>query len=587
MNTKWASFGNPGYAAVCLWGLFFQGCGPETPPNPAPQVQPVEASPPLAPRTPLASSEVDILPEFDEVSAEMGIHAPYFTDTVPKRYFLPEVMGGGATWLDFDQDGMLDLYLTNGTRFEPDTSPPPRGNWLYRGRESAPFQLVAETCGAGDTGYGQGSAAGDFNSDGFPDLYVGNYGPNALYVNEGDGTFSHDTTDPGLADPAWTSSVLWADLNQDGLLDVYVTNYLQVTLANRKVCEYEGRPGYCGPGQYESAADHVFLNQGNGLFVESAAELGMADTSGKGLAIAAADLNADLIPEVYVANDMTPNFLYTTKGLGAGTAVVYSNVADIGGAAQSGEGMNAASMGIACADFDGDSLPDLFVTDYYNTQKTLYKNHGDLQFEDVSRRMGTAKTGYAYLGFGTVPLDYNGDGFDDLFIANGHVLGPEVKPDRMRAQILFNNRGKIFEDITPKLKGYFQKEWLGRGAASADYDNDGDLDLVSTHLDDPAALLRNSTATGKGYIGFELTSPLRIHPCGTRLTITTTAGQKTRSLITGGSYLSSSDGRLLFHLEPNEQHVHVRIDWTSGRVDEFTSLDSNRYWHISEGRQPW
>ena len=584
MNAKLVDRSRFHWAVACLVGLISPGCNPPTTPLPAPEAERIAHPIPTIPPQDKASS---LLPQFDDVAADLGIVAPYYSDTVPHRFFLPEVMGGGATWLDFDRDGRLDLYLTNGTHLEATTSPLPRGNWLYRGRSGASFQWVPESWGAGDTGYGQGSAAGDFNSDGFPDLYVGNYGPNALYVNEGDGTFSRDDSEPSLADPAWTSSVVWADLNRDGLLDLYVTNYLQVTLANRKVCEYNGHPGYCGPGQYDSAVDHAYVNQGDGTFIESASELGLLDIGGKGLAVSWADLNADLAPELYVANDMTPNFLFTIPDLKAGSPVTYRNVADIGGTAQSGEGMNAASMGIACADFDGDSLPDLFVTDYYNMQKTLYKNHGDLQFEDVSRRMKTAQTGYAYLGFGTVPLDYNGDGFDDLFVANGHVLGPEVKPDRMRSQLLLNNGGKHFEDVTPKLSGYFQKEWLGRGAATADFDNDGDLDIVVTHLDDPAALLRNSTPTGKRFIGFELTTSTRIHPSGTRVTVTTAEGKQSRSLMDGGSYLSSSEGRVLFLVSPQEQRVDVRVDWASGRVDEFTALELSRYWHISEGRQPW
>jgi hypothetical protein len=172
----------------------------------------------------------------EDVAPALGIVAPFFTDTVPGRYFLPEIMGGGATWLDFDQDGQLDLYLTNGSQLEPGENPQSHGNWLFRGRPDAAFQQVAAAWGAADPGYGQGSAAGDFNADGFPDLYVGNFGPNALYVNEGDGTFSRDTRAPEVDDPAWTSGVMWIDLNRDGWLDLYVTNYLKMTLADRKVC---------------------------------------------------------------------------------------------------------------------------------------------------------------------------------------------------------------------------------------------------------------------------------------------------------------------------------------------------------------
>lgn len=517
----------------------------------------------------------------------MGISAPFFTDTVPERYFLPEIMGGGASWTDYDRDGILDLYLTNGALLEPRDVQPSRGNWLYRGRVDAAFALVDESLGAGDKGYGQGCAFGDFNADGFADLYVANFGPNALYINQGDGTFALDQLNPVMADPRWSSSVVWLDLNRDELLDLYVVNYMDVTSANRKVCQYEGRPGYCGPGQYSSIPDAVFLNQGDGRFIESAEKLGLIDTIGKGLAVQVADFNADLVPEIYVANDMTANFLFVLNPADSQQGVTYREVAGVGGVAQSGEGMNEASMGISCTDFDGDGLPDLYLTHYFNMQNTLYKNYGDLQFEDVSRRVGTAKTGFEFLGFGTVPIDYNGDGYDDLFVANGHVLGPQVKPDRMRPQILYNNRGKVFEDVSKGIDGYFQQEWLGRGAASADFDNDGDQDIVVTHLDDPAALLRNSTETDKSFVGFEMSTSSRISPVGTRVTITSPAGEKTRAVMAGGSYLSTSDDRLLFHVDGNVREVAVRIEWASGAVDEIPALGTSRYWHVSEGQTPW
>lgn len=558
---------------------FLAGCSP-APPTATPVPTP---STTVVPEPEAKSHASIVLPQLEDVAPELGIVAPFFTDTVPGRYFLPEIMGGGATWLDFDQDGQLDLYLTNGSQFEPGDHPQPHGNWLFRGRPDAAFQQVAAAWGAADPGYGQGSAAGDFNADGFPDLYVGNFGPNALYVNEGDGTFSRDTRAPEVDDPAWTSGVMWIDLNRDGWLDLYVTNYLKMTLADRKVCEYEKRPGYCGPGQYEAAPDQVYLNQGDGSFVESSANLGMTESVGKGLAVLGADLDDDQIPEVYVANDMTVNFMYKLQ---PGASATYADVAGIGGTAQSGEGMNEASMGIACGDFDGDQRPDIYLTHYYNMQKTLYKNHGNLQFEDVSRRMKTAQTGYPFLGFGTVPIDFDGDGFLDLFVTNGHVLGPEVKPDRMTPQCLLNKGGKFFEDITPQLTGYFRKEWLGRGAAAADFDDDGDLDLAVTHLDEPAALLRNSTSANVGFIGLDLRTLSRIVPCGALASVTTSRGTLSRSVMIGGSYLSSSDPRLTIPVPSTDKTVEVKIKWPSGQVEQLT-LATNRYWHLMEGQQPW
>lgn len=593
-----ATRSNVGYCFHCIVVLIlflFPGCNPLPTPDdqtsinqPSVQATP-EKTPVAVPQVAVQQVDVpQVLPQFDDVSSEMGISAPFYSDVIPNRFFLPEIMGGGVTWFDFDIDGVLDLFLVNGSHLDQhDQRPTPRGDWLYRGRPNKQFQAVPDKWGAADLGYGQGSAAGDFNSDGFPDLYIGNYGTNSLYLNEGDGTFTpvHETaTTSGFS---WTSSVVWVDLNFDKLLDLYVTNYLDVSLADRKICDYDGRPGYCGPGQYESAPDRAYLNKGDGSFVESADMLGLVDTFGKGLAVVVADLNQDFLPEMYVGNDMTPNFLFTPEKNKDTGGVTYRDVAGIGGAAQSGEGMNEASMGISCADFDGDDRLDLFLTHYYNSQDTLYRNHGDLQFEDVSKRMGTAQVGYAYLGFGTVPIDYDADGLDDLFITNGHVLGPLVQPDRMPPQLLHNRNGKRFDDAQPELSDYFQKKWLGRGAASADFDSDGDLDLVVTHLDDPAALLKNSTVTGKGYVGFKLTTTERIHPVGARLTIITSAGSKTRSVTAGGSYLSSSDGRLLFHTDPDQMTTDIKVEWPSGKSEEYRGLETGRYWHLCEGNLPW
>lgn len=528
-----------------------------------------------------------IAPDFTNVSARLGLNAPFYSDTIPGRYFLPEVMGGGVSWLDFDRDGTLDLYLTNGTKLDGDRKGLPRGNWLYRGVSGESFRLVDEAVGAADQGYGQGSAAGDFNADGFPDLYVGNFGVNALYVNQGDGTYTLDRTATAVADPSWTSSVLWIDVNRDQLLDIYAVNYLKISRTTIKQCEYGDQPGYCGPGQYEFAPDKVFLNLGNGEFLDASEQLGFTDNFGKGLAILAADLDDDRVPEIYVANDMTPNFLYQLQAHNAGDQVRYVDIAESGGAARSGEGMNEASMGIACDDFDGDQRPDIFLTHYFNMQDTLYLNRGGLQFEDASRRMGTAHIGYLYLGFGVVPIDFDGDEFTDLFITNGHVLGPAVKPDRMPPQLLKNDSGKRFEDISASAGEYFSQQRLGRGAAIADYDDDGDLDVAVTHLDEPPALLHNSTQTGKAFVGFSLSDDSRILPLGTKVTVKSREKSQTRTLKAGGSYLSSSDARLMFHLSPTDERIDVIVEWSSGKTDRFDALESNRYWHIHEGRKPW
>ncbi|MCA8996682.1 MAG: CRTAC1 family protein [Planctomycetaceae bacterium] len=572
-------------ALICLVGMGSLGCsqGPQTE-IPAFRETAGAATKAQNIRS-ISDPEREVLtPLFENVAAEKGIDATFDSDTVPDRYFLPEIMGGGAAWLDYDRDGWLDVYLANGTAFEPGQEPLPRANWLYRSRGGETFELLSETIGAADSGYGQGVAPGDFDADGFPDLYIGNFQENHLHVNNGDGTFSLCPPEVGVNDTHWTSSVVWVDLNHDDLLDLYVTNYLRMTLDDRKVCEYQGNPGYCGPGQYEAAPDSVFISRGDGTFVEASAELGLQDTTGKGLAVVIADFNDDRNPEIYVGNDMTSNFLYRRVER---PTEEYEEVAELSGVAQSGEGMNEATMGIACSDFNLDGLPDLYLTHYFNMQNTLYLNHGDLQFEDASRRAGTAHTAFPYLGFGTIPIDYNRDGFDDLFVTNGHVLGPKVLPDRMRPQLLRNVNGRKFEEESTRLGEYFSKAWLGRSTASGDFDNDGDLDILVTHLDEPAALLQNHSRGEGTFIGIQLETPSRIPPIGAKVTIRTETETRSRSFQSGGSYLASHDSRLLFSVDEGQSSIDVVVDWPDGSRQEFLALPTGRYWQILQGSTPW
>ncbi|MFM8474595.1 MAG: FG-GAP repeat domain-containing protein, partial [Planctomycetaceae bacterium] len=391
---------------------------------------------------------------FRDVAAAVGIEFQFFEDRVPGRYLLPEVMGGGAAWLDLDRDGWQDLYFTNGDVLDPrsDSSAVP-GDRMYRNRLGRQFSDVSTLSGGDVGGYGQGAAAGDFDADGFTDLFISAYGMDTLLLNNGDGTFTDVTQTAGIGDAHWSTSAAWVDLNGDSLADVYCANYMNVTLANSEVCNYGGKPGYCGPGKYEGVHDAVWLNLGDGTFRESSRELGLTAAPSKGLALAVLDLDRDLRPEIYVANDMEGNLLFTQTDVSPGGAM-WRETAGSAGAAVSADGLNEASMGIAAADYDGDRLPDLYLTHYYQMKNTLYRNLGGLLFEDDSLRTGVAATSLAYLGFGTIPIDYNMDNRADVFIANGHVLGPAIEPSAMTPQLL-RNTGAGFEDISRFAGGYF------------------------------------------------------------------------------------------------------------------------------------
>ena len=449
---------------------------------------------------------------------------------------------------------------------------------------------------------------GDFDADGFADLYVTNYGRNLLLRNNGDGTYSDITQSAGVGDSRWGTSAVWLDLNDDQRLDLYVVNYLDVTWENHQVCQIAGKPSYCGPGQYEGVQDCAYLSQGDGTFVESARQLGLSKADAKGLAVVALDMDGDLKPELYVANDMAANYLFTRghpsfesqlpqsvvatdRPLAALPA--YREVAVLGGCAVSDNGQNEASMGVACADFDNDQRVDIFLTHFHTQKNTLYRNLGGLLFQDDSRRTRIAATSYQTLGFGTVALDYDLDEDMDLFVANGHVLGPLQQPHAMRPQLLANDGQGRFSDVSDRAGPYFDQLWLGRGAAGADFDDDGDVDLAVSHLNRPAVLLRNDTSrqtaagSDRAFLGLTLETRNRIPPVGGRVVVR--QGERTwwRPMVAGGSYLSAGDSRLLFAVGSTSQTVDVEVYWPTGQVDRLEALDVNRYWRVREGAAPW
>ena len=565
-----------------------------------PSVEPARTLPALRERRSPRSAEgvagQAIQPEFRNVAADAGVTFTFHTDYVPDRYFLPEIMGGGVGCLDYDRDGNMDLFFPNGSWLIPDSSEsgaPPRDAFYRNLSQGRQFEQVSAETGLDHPAYGQGCAAADYDADGFPDLYLTNYGDNVLYHNNGDGTFSIVESDVLRGRQRWSTSCAWVDVNDDGWIDLYVVNYLNVTEQNLQVCDYNGIPGYCGPGKFDALDDEVFLNLGDGRFEEAAGRLGFIAADGKGLAVSVLDFDEDLRPEVYVANDMTENFLFSRSRIpGASTdsaaETPYLNLGYLSGSAVSEAGMNEASMGIAAADFDVDGLPDIYLTHYYHQKNTLYHNRGGLTFYDDSRRFGVTVHSHNYLGFGVVPLDFDSDGATDLFIANGHVIGPNYSPFEMTPQLLLNLDGRGFEDISAAAGDYFRGEYLGRGAAGTDFDNDGDADIVVSHLDAPAALLRNETPPdGGAAVGLLLEDRHRQSPIGGRVEVEAGDYRRTYPIVSGGSYLSSPDPRLLIALPRSlDESALIRIYWTSGAVSEHTDLTPGRYWSIREGLDP-
>ncbi len=531
-----------------------------------------------------------IRPRFVDVASDADVTFTYFNDAVPERFFLPEVMGGGVAWLDFNNDGWLDLLVTNGCCW-PDSERTPSDviTRLYRNKGDGTFEDVTPAAGVGLQQFGQGVAVADFNADGFSDIYLTNYGPNRLFVNRGDGTFADVTEQSGTGDSSWSTGASWFDADQDGDEDLYVVNYLDLTFENHRVCQYNGIAGYCGPGSFSGTPDRLYLNQGDGQFVESSAALGLVGENGKGMSVAVLDLDGDLLPEVYVANDMAANFLFTrsrTSPDKSATQPIYHNIAMSGGCAVSGAGQVEASMGIACADFDGDETPDLFLTHFYSQKNTLYRNLGRLQFHDDSFGSRIAAHSMMFNGFGAIAFDFDRDEAIDLFVANGHVLGPNLQPNEMTPQLLRNDGRGRFDDVSATAGACFAEKALGRGVAGADYDEDGDLDLAVANLHRPLTLLRNETETGRHYLGIQLRTRNRVAPVGGRVVVTTRDRRQVQSVVVGGSYLAVSDTRLLFGLKDAVEADKVEVFWPSGRVDVLAHVATDRYWMILEGDEP-
>ena len=546
--------------------------------------------PAVAQQSKPAPAQPDIVPgNFVDITAKAGVHFQGRASHTTKKY-LPETMGSGVAVLDYDNDGLLDIFFVNGA---PLADPTPKGtipqktgpeywNRLYHQKKDGTFEDVTEKAGLQGIGYGMGVAAGDYDNDGYEDLYVTAYGGNRLYHNNGNGTFTDVTTQSGTGGSGWSTSAAWVDLDNDGLLDLVVLRYVQWDFEDIYCGEHQpGHRAYCHPDVFQPISALVYHNDGKGHFTEEAAKIGM-DKPGKGLGIALADFDRDGKIDIVVANDSMLEFLYRNKGNGT-----FEEVGLNAEVAVDGDGRTYAGMGIDFQDYNNDGLPDLVITDLANQKYALYKNNGDSSFTYDTYMSGIGGMTLLHSGWGIHFLDYDNDGLKDLLITQGHDLDTiQLNFPQLRYKepmLLARNTGKGFVDVSSKSGAVFQQAWVGRGMAVGDLDNDGRIDAVVTTNDGPAYVLRNETQTANHWLTLSLVGHRSNRDAiGAEIHLTTSAGTQLLTVSTAGSYLSSNDKRAHFGLGKDAVASKIEIHWPSGVVQTLTNVKGDRIMQVDE-----
>jgi tetratricopeptide (TPR) repeat protein len=522
-------------------------------------------------------------PEFVDAAVSAGLQFVHDNGHVPRYPPPPEAMCGGAGLLDYDGDGWLDLYVVQGGPFPPTHSTKNEGDRLFRNRGNGTFEDVTDRAGITSFpgGYGHGVAVGDYDNDGRPDLFVTRWRSYALYRNTGNGRFDDVTEKAGLdGDRDWPTSAAFADLDGDGDLDLYVCHYLAYDPTNPRRCDHPDSPSKhdCMPLDFPSLPDHVFRNDG-GRFVDVTARSGFIDPDGRGLGVVAANLDDDNLIDLYVANDMTANYLFLNRG-----GFRFEESGQLCGAAASADGGYKSGMGIACGDLDGDLRIDLAVTNFFGESTTFYRNLGGGFFVDHTAAIGMAGPTRGLLGFGLAFLDADNDGRLDVLSANGHVIDARPRfPWTMPLQLLQGVSSGRLADVSDRAGAPFGPLHLGRGLAVGDLDNDGRLDGIVLVQNEPLIYLHNQTKEHGHFITFALEGT-KSNRDGVGATVTVQCGERRWVAVRygGGSYQSANDPRLHFGLGAAVKVDQVEVRWPTGRIDRFTGLDTDAGYLLRE-----
>jgi len=529
------------------------------------------------------------IPHFSDVTSSVGVHFENIASHTSRKYLI-ETMGSGVALFDYDNDGRLDIFIVNGAslsdpapqRAIPQKSGPSDWNRLYHQRPDGTFEDITEKAGLQGEGYGMGVAVGDYDNDGYEDLYVTAFGGNKLYHNNRNRTFTDVTDRAGVRGMGWSTSAAWVDLDNDGLLDLVVLRYLDWNFDDIWCGEHrEGYRSYCTPDVFHPITPLVFHNDGNGHFTEISHNIGM-DEPGKGLGIAIADYDRDGRIDICVANDSMPEFLYHNQANGR-----FKEVGLSAGIAVDGEGHSFAGMGIDFSDYNNDGLPDLLITDLADQMYALYRNNGDGTFAYETYSSGLGRITRTHSGWGFRFFDYDNDGYKDLLIAQGHDLDniqltfPNLR--YREPMLLARNTGHGFVDVSKDAGSIFAEPWVGRGLAVGDIDNDGRLDAVITTNEGPAYVLRNDTATPNHWLTLELIGHKSNRDAiGAEVKLVTPQGIQFATVTTAASYLSSSDKRVHFGLGRNVMAPRIEIRWPSGVHQILENVKSDQNLRVDE-----